>query len=294
MKADQQQPALPAGEGEQRRLEQVLGHVVVERPFVVAHRVLVEPAPALGERPVEELLRLPAQRPLEHHGEPPLQLVLLAGDERAVVLGAEHLAEGRDVAEQRAGRLDVLHQPPQLGERVLHRRRREQQDRRRAQEAADPVGHQRLVRGLVVDAVAAVALVQPGEDLVRLVDDHQVERRRGAERRRAALAARELAADQEHARARGSSSGLSRAWMPKSLNSSFCHWPISDLGTISRMRCAPSARLCAMTSPASIVLPSPTSSARMQPPSRSRRSAKITASIWCGLGSIRAWRCDAA
>ena len=132
--------------------------------------------------------------------KPPLQLVLLAGDQRPVVLAAEHLAEGRDVPEQRARRLHVLHEAPQLGERVLHRRRREQQDRRRAQEAADAVRHQRLVGGLVVESVASVALVQAGEDLVRLVDDDQVERWHGAEELGAAFASGELAADQVHAR----------------------------------------------------------------------------------------------
>jgi hypothetical protein len=63
----------------------------------------------------------------------------------------------------------------------------------------DPVSHHGLVRGLVIDAVAAIPLVQPGKDLVRLVDDHQVERRRGGERRRTALAAREFAAHQVNA-----------------------------------------------------------------------------------------------
>ena len=31
-------------------------------------------------------------------------------------------------------------------------------------------------------------------------------------------------------------------------------------------------------------MPNPTSSARMQPPSGTRRSANMTASTWCGLG----------
>ena len=186
MKADQEQPPLRPGEGVQRRLEQVLRHVVVERPFVVAHRVLVEPATALCERSVQELLRLTTQRALEDHAEAPLQLVLLARDERPVVVCAEDLAESVDVPEQRARRLDVLHEAPQLGERVLHRRRREQQNRRRAQEAADAVRHQRVLGSLVVDPVSVVAFVKSREDLVRLVDDDQVERwhrRRAAPRR---------------------------------------------------------------------------------------------------------------
>jgi hypothetical protein len=41
-------------------------------------------------------------------------------------------------------------------------------------------------------------------------------------------------------------------------------------------------------------LPSPTSSARMQPPCCMRPSAKTTASTWCGLGSMRPLLCAAA
>ena len=56
--------------------------------------------------------------------------------------------------------------------------------------------HQRVLGGLVVDPVAVVAFVQAREDLVRLVDDDQVERGTRAELLRAAFAAGELAADQ--------------------------------------------------------------------------------------------------
>ena len=80
----------------------------------------------------------------------------------------------------------------------------------------------------------------------------------------------------------------------KSWNSSWRHCPSSGFGVISRIRFAPSARSWAMTRPASMVFPRPTSSARMHPPSRNRPSAKITASIWCGLASTRAARCGAA
>ena len=41
--------------------------------------------------------------------------------------------------------------------------------------------------------------MQSGEDLVRFVDDGEIERRNGAERGRAALAAGEFPADQIHA-----------------------------------------------------------------------------------------------
>ena len=196
VKADQEQSPLRPGEGVQRRLEQVLRHIVVERPFVVAHRVLVEPATALCERSVQELLRLTTEGALEDHAEAPLQLVLLARDERPVVVCAEDFSEGVDVPEQRARRLHVLHETPQLGERVLHRRGRQQQNRRRAQEAADAVRHQRVLGSLVVDPVSVVTFVKPREDLVRLVDDDQVERGTCAELLGAAFASGELAADQ--------------------------------------------------------------------------------------------------
>ncbi len=53
-----------------------------------------------------------------------------------------------------------------------------------------------------------------------------------------------------------------------------CHCPSSACGTMMRIRCAPSASSCEMTSPASIVFPRPTSSARMQPPSRNAPKRK--------------------
>ena len=99
MKADQEQSPLRPGEGVQRRLEQVLRHIVVERPFVVAHRVLVEPATALCERSVQKLLRLTPEGALEDHAEAPLELVLLARDERPVVVCAEDFSEGVEVPE---------------------------------------------------------------------------------------------------------------------------------------------------------------------------------------------------
>ena len=57
---------------------------------------------------------------------------------------------------------------------------------------------------------------------------------------------------------------------------------------------SPRASIWAMTRPASIVFPRPTSSARMRPPSLRRDRANMTASIWCGFGSILAARRGAA
>src|SRR5439155_5475971 len=145
-------------------------------------------------------------------------------------------------------------------------------------------------------SIASVTLVEPGEDLVRLVDDDKVERRTGGKRFRSAFTPGELTADQIDPRG-GEVRVILARLDAEQVQQLVCHCPIRDLGTMSRMRCAPSARLWAMTRPASMVLPSPTSSARMHPPSRRRRSAKMTASIWCGFGSIRrleasrsAWR----
>src|SRR5436190_18557530 len=129
MKANQQQAPLTAGERVERRLQQILGHVVVERPLVVAHLVQVQAAPSLGERTVEKLLRLTPEGSLEDEAETTLQFVLLTRDERPVVVGTEHLPERRDVPEQGAGRLDVLHEAPELRQRILHWRRGEQEGR---------------------------------------------------------------------------------------------------------------------------------------------------------------------
>ena len=78
---------------------------------------LTRDIPALVER-----LGLASQRSLAHGGHAPPQLRILAVAQPPVVVLAEQAAERGQVAEQRAGGLHVLHQPPQLGERVLDRR----------------------------------------------------------------------------------------------------------------------------------------------------------------------------
>src|SRR5713226_7558287 len=120
MESDQQKPPLSAGERIQGRLKEVLGHIVVERPLSVTHRVLVQPAASLRERPVKKFLGLPTERPPLDHRETSFELVLLARDQRSIILRAEHFAERRDVPEESARWLHVLHQAPQFGERVLH------------------------------------------------------------------------------------------------------------------------------------------------------------------------------
>ena len=63
MKPEQQKLPGAAVESVQPRREQVLGYIVIERPFGGAHTVLEELCAAADERLVEELLRLTAQRP---------------------------------------------------------------------------------------------------------------------------------------------------------------------------------------------------------------------------------------
>ncbi len=114
----------------QGRFKEVLGYIVVERLFSVTHCVLVQSAASLRERPVKKFLRLAAQSPPLDHRETSFELVLLTRDQRSIILRAEYFAERRDVPEKRARWLHVLDQAPQFSERVLHRCRSEQQNRR--------------------------------------------------------------------------------------------------------------------------------------------------------------------
>ena len=129
VEADQQQLPVPPLEGDDAGLEQVGGDVVVERALFGAHGVLEEPRLPVHEGLLEEALRLAAQGALQHLLEPRAQLVFLPGRDLAIVGAAEHLAEGGQITQQRAQRVDVLHQPPQLGEVVLDGRGGQQQHR---------------------------------------------------------------------------------------------------------------------------------------------------------------------
>jgi len=120
VKADQEQPTLAPRKCIQRRLKEVLGHVVVEGPLVAAHLVLVQSAVSLRERALQKLLGLAAQRPLEHEAKATMQLMLLTGNERPVIVGTEDLPEGRvqRVVDFRHRRAD-----PECGEHEVQRGR---------------------------------------------------------------------------------------------------------------------------------------------------------------------------
>ena len=148
------------------------------------------------EGPLQVRRGLAAQRALHHPFQAPPQFARLR-DARAAV---EQLVEGRLVAQQRAAAVDVLHQRPQLVQRVLHGRGGQQQHRRGTDDLPHPVRGAGMGAVLVVDAVAVVAPVDAGEHLVRFVDQAQVERRRLAQPLAAPLAARVLAPGDEHAR----------------------------------------------------------------------------------------------
>ena len=113
MKADQQQLPGTALKCVEARRQEVIRHVVVEQLLLAAHRVLVEFGAAADKGLVQELLRLVAQRPLHHFGQPPAEFRRLLGNEPPAVLpGTEQRLEGRQRAHQRAGTLHVLQQTP--------------------------------------------------------------------------------------------------------------------------------------------------------------------------------------
>ena len=105
--------------------------------------------------------------------------MLLARHQDPVIVCAEHPSERRDVAEKRAGWFNVLNEPLHLDEGVLHRRRRQEQHRRRSEERPNPVCHERFFGYLVVQSIAVVPFMKTREDLMRLVDDDEVEQRNG-------------------------------------------------------------------------------------------------------------------
>ncbi len=108
METDQQKPSLSAGKGIDGRFEQVLGHVIIERPLGVTHRVLVQSAAALCERAVEKFLGLAAQSPSLDHRKASFELMLLAWNQQSIVLRAEHFAKRHNVSKKCACWLDVL------------------------------------------------------------------------------------------------------------------------------------------------------------------------------------------
>ena len=163
------------------------------------HRVLEQPAAPLYERALEKLLRLTPKRALTDRGHPSAKLVVKVLSDRRVVARAEDPAERVQIAEERAGRLHVLHEPPQLGERVLNRGRGEQQDRRDADCVAHTLCNERVLRFLFIVSPSVVAAVDGGKQLMSLIDHDEVEWLAAREDAGDRLGARELAADEEDA-----------------------------------------------------------------------------------------------
>jgi hypothetical protein len=201
VKPEEQELSLLALERDDPRLEEVARDVVVETPLRGAHRVLEQACLSPDEWLLQELLRLPPERALDDDAEARAELVFLARSEMPVTLFAEHLAEGRQIAKERARRIDVLHEPPQLGQIVLDGRRREKQDRHLAHREQTPHAARRARGGRLVVVVAELveALVDAGEHLVRFVDDAKIEGPRRREGGMPVLAARGLATNQKDA-----------------------------------------------------------------------------------------------
>ena len=176
MEAEQQQLPRAALERMEPRPQQVVGDVVVEGPLGRAHAVLEELGAATDERLVEKLLGLTAQRALNDGPESAPEFPgLFRGDPAAVAAGAEDVLEHRLRTEQRARRIDVLDESPQLGERVLDWRRRQQHDRRCPDDLAHPVRGPREPAVLVVNARAVESAVDAREDLMSFVDQAEIE-----------------------------------------------------------------------------------------------------------------------
>ena len=70
------------------------------------------------------LLCLAAQGPLKDASETATEFEGLVRDQAPALVVAEDLAECRQFPEEQAGRLDILDQSPELGERILDRGRR--------------------------------------------------------------------------------------------------------------------------------------------------------------------------
>ena len=73
--------------------------------------------PSTDERLVEELLGLSPEGPLNDDGKPPPEFLGLLGYHLpARVVSAEDILEDWFRTQQRAGAVDVLHQPPEFGQ----------------------------------------------------------------------------------------------------------------------------------------------------------------------------------
>ncbi|MCX5747960.1 MAG: hypothetical protein NT062_36325 [Proteobacteria bacterium] len=175
MEAEQEQMPRATCEGAQIRFEEPVRHVFIKRELGGRHRVFEEPAVALHERSLEELLRLAAQRALTDGRHAAPELVLLAVRDLRVVAGAEHFSERLETTEQCAGRFHVLHESPKLGQRVLQGRRGEQQHRRGPDRVAHALRDECLARLVLVAAELVEAMVDARKPLVRLVDHDEIE-----------------------------------------------------------------------------------------------------------------------
>ena len=188
-----------------------------------------------------------ADHGVAHQRAQALGIGRLARLARRHVGGAELLERLEDA------RLQQRQQIVELGQVVLHRRRREQQ-----QEA--------LVQGVDQLPALAGAVAQ----VVRLVDDDQVEAageqalgmlapaRRAPARRSGGAGPRTRCGIARAATGRGWSRRRCRTW----LSSSSRHCPTSEAGTsTSTLSAMPRSRYSLSTIPASMVLPRPTSSA---------------------------------
>jgi len=188
VESEEKKLTLPSLKREDPRLEEIPRHVVIEVLLGGTHRVLEQP-------------RLAAERPLQDHTQAIAKLFLLTFGEMTIINSAEDLTERHQITEKSAERVDVLNEPPQLHEIVLHRRRGEEQHGCAAghQQFAKATSSLRLRRIVPVLTELVEALVDAGEDFVGLIDDAEVKRIGEEERVTSLHTTGGFASDEEHA-----------------------------------------------------------------------------------------------
>src|SRR5262249_19223134 len=156
-------------EREQVRAKEVAGDVVVQRTLVRRHGVFEQLGATSDEGLFKELLCLTPECSMYNDRQAPSQFeLLLAGDVPASAVLVEQGFESRLVAQQRARRIDVLDQAPELRERVLDRRGRQQQHRRGANRLTNVVSILGVRARVEIQPVPVKTLIDAREYLVRL------------------------------------------------------------------------------------------------------------------------------
>jgi len=101
--------------------------------------------------------------------------MILSLDQSAIIAFAEYIPERSEVAKQGPSWLNVLNQPPQLGQIVLNWSSGQEKNRRFSQEAADSICHPGFggIGQIVAELIETTVDVR--KDLVRFINDAKIE-----------------------------------------------------------------------------------------------------------------------